>query len=86
MKMNVHSTSGSRLPRRVDRVDVLLEGAGAVEHAGVGDQVDGHVRADGDESAERMQAANHELVPSEKRLRGTIHVRRLLKIAVSSEL
>lgn len=77
--MNPHSTMGSTAHQAVDGVDAALEGAGAIEHAGIGEQVHDHIGPDGNDAREGMQSAKQKLVAFEKSalrggLRGLVHI------------
>ena len=50
------------LAEAVNRVDVSLKRGGTIQHAGVGQQMDDHVRADRNQAGQRMQPANQELM------------------------
>jgi hypothetical protein len=50
----------------VDLIDPGLKGFRPVQDGGVGGQVDEHVAADGEQAQQRMEAANHELIPAKQ--------------------
>jgi hypothetical protein len=55
----------------MDGVDFTLKRSRAIQHGRVGEQVDDHVAADGENAGERKEAIEEELVAAQKR-RGVI--------------